>query len=277
MVRVVRAFSLVALALAACHRLFRSRFGHRPTWSSAPDTTDRRIRTVVPTAPTVLVTDANDHPVPGSRGNVCDPSGGGSVSPITQTTSATGLGVGRMDAWNAFARTRLPPLSRTSACSLSAMAIAPESGILCVSTWLTPAEHTSIHLRRLQPTPQAIDLLSLRGRLQRRRSGTDGDVQRAGELWINAPIFKGLHRVRHRRQPQHRRTVHQHPFTGASGSLGMDYRLGLYGRTRGYRTGVFQPAPQSGPGSGELQWSTVVLRVPMSLLGNDDGNFSIVV
>src|SRR5882762_8742821 len=102
MVRVVRAFSLVALALAACTDSSGPGLGppaHLVTRAIQPTGVFGQ---VVPTAPTVLVTDANDHPVPGVAVTFAITSGGGSVSPITQTTSATGLASVEWTLGNAF-------------------------------------------------------------------------------------------------------------------------------------------------------------------------------
>ena len=221
----------------------------------------------VPTAPTVLVTDASNHPVPGVAVTFAITSGGGSLSSTTQTTSSTGVGSVVWTLGNTFGtKTLTATVAGLPPVTFSAMAIAPDAGVLAFNL-VDPAGDTLA-----PPTttlPPAIDLLSLRGDFKR-----DALILTAT---FSGPLtfLRGFIEF----------DIDDNPSTGGpffstsygGSALGMDYRLIFFGLDAGISTIAPPPQPPNPlPIQVSYSGSTVVLRVPMLLLGNDDGNFTIV-
>lgn len=223
----------------------------------------------VPTAPTVLVTDARNRPVPGVVVTFAITSGGGSLSSTTQTTNSAGLGsvvwmLGNTFGANLLTATvaGLPPIS------FSATAILSDAVVLAFQL-TDPAGDTLNTFPETTPTPPAIDLLSLRGDFER------------DYLILTATFSDALNFVRGYVEFD----IDDDPSTGGpfistvyggSGNLGRDYVLSFSGSNAGISDG--SPNQPPNPVSVQVSYSgsTVVLRVPMSLFGNDDGNFSLV-
>jgi hypothetical protein len=156
----------------------------------------------------------------------------------------------------------LPPVT------FNATAIAPDSGILAFNL-VDPAGDTLNTFADTTPTPAAIDLLSLRGDFK-------GDA-----LVLTATFSRPLNFLRGYIEFD----IDDNPDTGGpfisttyggSGSLGMDYRLGFSGLDAGISDGSANQSPNPVKTEVTYSGSTVVIRVPMLLLGNDDGNFSMV-
>jgi hypothetical protein len=273
MKKLIGALSLVTLALTACND------------STGPNAKrlipDARaalqtgvIGQAVSTAPTVLVTDARNHPLSGAVVAFAITKGGGSLSSSTQTTNSFGVAsvvwtLGNTFGTNTLTATveGLPPVT------FSATAIAPEAGILAFNL-VDPLGDT---LRQTETNlPRAIDLLSLRGDFKgdalvltatfsgpvTGAFGTPNFLRGYIEFDIDDDVSTG---------GPYLSTAY-----GGSGSLGMDYRLSLYGSDAGISTGSTNQPPNPVPIQVTYSGNIVVLRVPMSLLGNDDGNFSLV-
>jgi hypothetical protein len=269
--KLIGALSLVTLALAACKDSTEPGLGPPAKLliqaGAAPQTAV--FGEAVPTAPTVLVTDASLHPVPGVAVTFVITSGGGSLSSTTQTTNSAGQGSAVWTLGNAFGANiltatvaGLPPVT------FSAMAIAPDSGILAFNL-VDPAGDTLNTFAETATTPKAIDLLSLRGDFK-------GDA-----LIFTATFSEPLTFVRGYIEFDIDDDASTGgPFFstayGGSGFLGRDYLLSLYGSSAGISDNSANQPPNPVPIQVTYSGSTVVIRVPMSLLGNDDGNFSFV-
>jgi hypothetical protein len=268
--KVIRAFALIALALTACTDSSGPGLGPPVNVVILEAKLTGIFGQAVPTAPTVLVTDANNHRLPGVVVTFAITSGGGSLSSATQTTSDAGLASVEWTLGNAFGiNTLTATVAELPPVTFTAMAIAPDSGILAFSL-VDPAGDSLNTFAETTPTPQAIDLLSLRGDFK-------GDA-----LILTATFSRPLTFLRGYIEFD----IDDNPNTGgpffstvygSSASLGMDYRLGLYGSDAGISNNSPPPQPPNPvPIQVSYSGSTVVLRVPMLLLGNDDGNFSLV-
>jgi hypothetical protein len=268
--KVIRAFALIALALTACTDSSGPGLGPPVHVVILEAKLTGIFGQAVPTAPTVLVTDANNHRLPGVVVTFAITSGGGSLSSATQTTSDAGLASVEWTLGNAFGiNTLTATVAELPPVTFTATAIAPDSGILAFN--LVDAEGDSLNtFAETTPTPQAIDLLSLRGDFK-------GDA-----LILTATFSRPLTFVRGYIEFD----IDDNPSTGgpfistvygSSASFGMDYRLGLSGSDAGISNNSPPPQPPNPlPIQVSYSGSTVVLRVPMLLLGNDDGNFSLV-
>ena len=270
-----RTFSIVTLALAACTDSSGPGLGppaHLFILAAQPTGVFGQ---AVPTAPTVLVTDANGHRVPGVVVTFAITGGGGSVSSTTQTTSATGLASVVWTLGNTLFGTNtltasvaeLPPVT------FSTTAIAPDSGILAFNL-VDPAGDT---LGQTDTTfPKAIDLLSLRGDFKGDALILTATFSGAVTSGIDAPNFlRGYIEFDIDDNPSTGGPFLSAAYGGKNGALGRDYLLSLYGSGAGISDESSNQPPNPVPVEVSYSGSTVVLRVPMSLLGNDDGNFSL--
>ncbi len=276
MSKLIRTFPLVALALVACTDSSGPRLGPPAHLFSLEGQTSGVFGQAIPTAPTVLVTDANNRRVPGVVVTFAITSGGGSVSSTTETTDAMGLASVEWTLGHAFGMNTLTAIvAELPPVSFSAVAIAPDSGILAFNL-VDPAGDTLNTFAETTPTPAAIDLLSLRGDFKGDALVLTATFGGPVTSEIDAPNFlRGYIEF----------DIDDNPDTGGpfistsyggSGSLGMDYRLGFSGSD----AGVSNNSPNQSPNPVKTQvtysGSTVVIRVPMLLLGYDDGNFSMV-
>ena len=204
----------------------------------------------VPTAPSVLVTDAHHVPLPGSNVTFEITSGGGALSTNTQTTNSAGFasvvwtlgstfGVGTLDARVAG----LPPVTFT------ATAIAPDAGIVAFEL-VDPAGDTLAE--STTSLVAGIDLLSLHGDFKRDSLILTATFSRPVASAFDSPDYvTGLFLF----------DIDNNPLTGR------EYELDFSVTGSRIASAGFIPTSYSG--------NTLVLRIPMSMLGNDDGNFNI--
>jgi hypothetical protein len=228
-----------------------------------------------PVKPRVLVTDAEDRPVPDVSVTFTVSNGGGTVEGATQVTNAFGIAtVGRWILGRNFGVNRvvassasLPPVT------FQLRGIAPDTGIVAFDI-ADPAGDTA---PRPDGKPPAVDLLRVRGDFKRDSliiTLTFASPVRAGNADTANSIGGGIEL-----------DMDDNPLTGygppdsnrfgASAVLGVDYVFDLF---NSFATGVllfsqvgFTRAPISYPGN------SVVIRVPLRLLGDDDGNFSLAI
>jgi hypothetical protein len=265
----IRAFSLVALALAACTDSNGPSLGPPAKLliqaGGAPQTAV--FGQAVPIAPRVLVTDASNHPVPGVAVTFAITSGGGSLTSTTQTTNSTGLvsvvwTLGNTFGTNTLTATvaGLPPIT------FSATAILSDAVVLAFNL-VDPAGDTLNTFAETTPTPPAIDLLSLRGDFKR-----DSLILTA--TFSEAPNF--LSGYVEFDIDDNASTGDPYPplsnSYGASATIGREYVLSFWGPD----VVILDLSLHGSPVHASYSGSTVVVRIPMSLLGNDDGNFSFV-
>ncbi|MEX2284889.1 MAG: hypothetical protein WEE89_20545 [Gemmatimonadota bacterium] len=227
-----------------------------------------------PVLPSVRVTDDRDRPVPGVAVTFTLASGGGSIGTPNSMTDATG--VANPGSWtlgkNFGAKTLTATVGTLPPVTFTATVIAPDAGILAFNL-TDPAADTLAH--DTVGVPKAHDVLSLRGDFKRDSliltltfggpigSFTDGgDLAVVGflELDIDDNPSSGVGSIS--------------DFFGGSGNLGIDYTIGLGGTATSVTVG-----PPSGPAvqvPAAFSGNTVIMRIPLAAIGNDDGNFSLV-
>ncbi|HEX2722459.1 MAG TPA: hypothetical protein VHM24_06040 [Gemmatimonadaceae bacterium] len=225
----------------------------------------------VPTAPTVLVTDAANLPVPGVTVTFAITSGGGSLSSTTATTSATGTASVVWTLGNTFgAKTLTASVAGLPTVSFNATAIAPAGGILAF-TMTDPAGDTLPSGGGVGP--KAIDLISLRGDFK-----SDSLIVTAT---FSAPValasaaangLGGFVEFDIDDSPATGQASTSN-FFGASANLGVEYELDYFAISPTLLP-LLSPSA-SVPVAASVVGNTVIARIPMSALGNDDGNFSL--
>ena len=224
----------------------------------------------VPIAPTVLVTDANNQPVPNIAVTFTT-AGGGTVDAATKTTGSTGAASVVWTLGNTFGqKTLTASVTGLPSVTFTANAIAPDAGVLAFNL-IDPVGDTASNDTA---AVRAHDLISLRGDFKRDSiivtatfngpvgPGNFGSNALGGYLEFDmddnpATGFGPLSN-----------------FFGASANLGVEYQLEMFnsdGTTMFLYTVATQEAVRA-----SFSGNSVVIRIPMSLLGNDDGNFGIV-
>jgi hypothetical protein len=208
----------------------------------------------VPTAPSVLVTDAKHRPIAGVNVTFEIISGGGALSTNTQMTSSTGIASAVWTLGNTFgpgsveARVAgLPPVTFT------VTAVAPEAGIVAFEL-VDPVGDTLA--QSTTNLVAGIDLLSLHGDFKRDSLILTATFSRPITSAFDSPNYvTGIFLF----------DIDNNPLTGR------EYELDFSA------SGSRIPVAGSTGGSVQTSYSgnTLVLRIPMSMIGNDDGNFNI--
>jgi hypothetical protein len=230
----------------------------------------------VPTAPTVLVTDANNQPLPGVAVTFAITSGGGSLSSTTQTTNSSGIASVVWTVGNPFgANTLIAVVAGLPPVTFSATAILSDAVVLAFDL-VDPAGDTLNTFAETTPTPTAIDLVSLRGDYKRDTLILTATFSGPIPNLIRGYVEFNIDDEASTGDPY----VPLSDLYGASAAVGIDYRLHLYGLDASIDHLSMHGDTLFVTGSPSVQvnygGNTVVVRVPMGLLGNDDGNFSIV-
>jgi hypothetical protein len=223
--------------------------------------------------PTVLVTDAQNRPVPGAMVIFSVLNGDGKLDAAVQTTSALGIAQVGWTLGNAFVMNRLrAEIPGLPGVDWKVKSIAPDTGIVAFDV-ADPAGDTLA--RPVGQTNPAIDLLRVRGDFKRdsliitltfakpvRASNSDTFNSIGGEIEFDMDddVTTGY-------------GPPDSNIYGASANLGVDYVVNLF---NSFSTGVlvfskfgFTRALISYPGN------SVVIRMPLSMVGDDDGNFSL--
>jgi hypothetical protein len=229
----------------------------------------------VPVKPRVLVTDAENRPVPDVSVTFTVLNGGGTVEGATQVTNAFGIAtVGGWILGRNFGLNRVVASSANlPSVAFQLRGIAPDSGIVAFD-FADPAGDTAA---RPDGKPPAVDILRVRGDFKRDsliitltfaspvrpgNADTANSIGGAIELDMDDDPLTGY------RPPDSNRY-------GASAVLGVDYVFDMF---NSFPTGVllfsrfgFTRAKISYPGN------SIVIRVPLGMLGDDDGNFSLAI
>ena len=226
----------------------------------------------VAVAPTVLVTDASNQPLPGIPVTFAITAGGGTLNAPVQTTSATGTASVVWTLGNTFGtKTLTATVAGLAPVTFSATAIAPDAGVLAFN--LTDPANDTLGNPSTN-VPRAIDLVSLRGDFKRdsliivatfsrpvsAQNGSPDQVIGVVEFDIDDNATTGSEPFSN--------------FFGASANVRVDYALIYDG---GDPANLFLASESfGGPVRASFSGSTITARIPMSMLGNDDGNFTIV-
>jgi len=225
----------------------------------------------LPVRPTVLVTDADNRPVSGVSVSFSTTGGGTMDAPVQQTDAKGSASV----AWtmgNSFGtRTLTANVQGLEPVTFTASAIAPDAGVLAFSI-ADPVGDTLAFMPGY--TRPAIDLVALRGDFKRDSlivtATFSGPVSPGG----SAPnALGGFVEIDIDDNSATGEGSFSNAF-GASAAVGVEYVLSFFS-SDGFSLdllGLTQDAEVASSFSG----NTVVARIPMSKLANDDGNFSIV-
>ena len=230
----------------------------------------------VPVIPSVLVIDADNQPVGGITVTFSAESGAGSVTVPGAVTNARGIATpGSWTLGDTFG-TKLLTATVTGlpAVTFSARAIAPDGGITAFSV-ADPAGDT------LAPGasgfPRARDVIAARGDFRRDSliitltfAGPVGPVSAGG------PAATGGYLELDIDNDANTGSRPRSSAFGASANLGVDYEINLFNATASTvnvealsgGTAVAVPATFTG--------NTLVIRIPLQALGNDDGRFALV-
>ena len=225
----------------------------------------------VPIAPTVLVTDASNRPVSGAAVTFAVTRGGGTVSAASQTTGANGTASVAWTMGNTFgSNTLTATVAGLPSVSFAANAIAPAAGIIAFRA-TDPAGDTLISAG----SEKAVDLISLNGDFK-----SDSLIVTAtftAPVVIGLEVANGLAGWLEFDADDNAQTGFD-PFTndfGGTANVRIEYSLNLFGAAPGamdLNSATATPARIFTSTNG----NSVIMRIPMSALGNDDGNFTIV-
>jgi hypothetical protein len=242
-----------------------------------------------PVLPQVMVTDDDGDPVAGVVVTFTVASGGGSLSTSASSsnstststststsvfTSASGLASAPWTLGNTFAPQTLDATADgIGSVTFLANAIGPDDGILAFNS-TDPTGDTASYSGF--PVPRALDLTAIRGDFKRdsliltltfsgpvSSAALGGDDGLFGfiEFDIDDDVATGANP--------------ESAAYGATANLGIDFLLDLFDED-GLRTSVVHSFTTTDAVPSTFSGNTAIVRIPMRLLGNDDGNFSIV-
>jgi hypothetical protein len=225
-------------------------------------------------APSVIVTNTAGAPLAGIVVTFTIASGGGTLSSATATTDASGIASVSWTLGKTFGTQSLDASApNAGSVGFHATAIAPDAGILAFD--VSDPEGDTLAYAGF-PQPRALDLTRIRGDFKRDSliltltfSGSVTHANTGGPDGLYGFIEFDI---------DDRASTGEIPESnafGATATLGIDFLLDLFDED-GLRTAVLL-SPTSGtivPIS--FSGNSAVVRIPMSLLGDDDGNFSIV-
>jgi hypothetical protein len=226
-----------------------------------------------PIAPSVLVTDANNLPVPGAVVTFTIISGGGSLSGATQTTGPTGVATVTWTLGTTFGVKLLSAgVGALLPVTFAATAIAPDAGVVAFDV-TDPANDTLSDA--VLGAPQAIDLINIHGDFKR-----DSLIV---TLTFGGPVSPASIEVDNSLAGFIEFDIDDNPATGAAAvsddygaasGLGIEYFIELFSSTP--TSVVLVSSTTSIPVPASFSENTVTVRIPMSAIGRDDGNFGVV-
>lgn len=219
----------------------------------------------VPVAPTVLVTDASNLPVPNVTVSFVA-TGGGTVDAATKTTGSNGSASVVWTLGNTFGQKTLnASVAGLPSVTFTANAIAPDAGVLAFNL-VDPAGDT---IPGDGLGDKGHDLVSLRGDFKR-----DSIIVTASfNGSISSSNFGGAIEFDIDDNP----TTGVRPFSndyGTTANLGIEYQVDLFSFDGA--TMLFYTPSSEAEVKAVFSTNALVIRIPMTLLGNDDGNFGIV-
>lgn len=224
----------------------------------------------VTTAPTVLVTDVNNRPVPGVAVTFTVTSGGGSVSAPSQNTGANGNASVAWTMGNTFGSNLLTAtVAGLSPAVFTANAVAPPAGILAFN--LNDPAGDTLTLGATTGPP-AIDLLSIRGDYKSDSLIVTATFNAPVAIGTNVP--NGLYGYLDFDIDDNAATGL--PYTndfGGSAVLGIEYELDFYNNATSMF--VYSLTNPTVIVAASVVGNTVIARIPMAGVGSDDGNLSI--
>ena len=224
----------------------------------------------VAAAPTILVTDANNRPVPGVAVTFAVTRGGGSVSAPSQTTGANGNASVAWTMGHTFGSNLLTAtVAGLSPTVFAANAIAPAGGVLAFN--LTDPAGDTLTLGAVSG-PTGLDLLAIRGDYK-----SDSLIVTAtfsAPVVLGTNVANGLYGYLDFDIDDNAATglTYTNEY-GGSAILGIEYELDFYGDpTSMFFHSLISPTVTV---AASVAGNTVTARIPMARVGGDDGNFSI--
>jgi hypothetical protein len=227
-----------------------------------------------PIAPTVIVTNDGGNPVAGVTVNFSIASGGGSISSATAITGTDGKASVTWTLGRTYASQALnAEVQGGGLVGFLATATGPDAGIMAFN--LTDPDADTLAYAGL-PAPRALDLIALRGDFKRDSliltltfSSSVSDAALGGadglfgliEFDIDDRLTTGV-------------PAEANEF-GGSASLGIDFLVDLFDEF-GLRRAVVHSPTTTDVIPSTFSGNTATVRIPMRLLGNDDGQFSLV-
>lgn len=226
-----------------------------------------------PTKPSVRITDAENRPVPGVTVTFFVVTGGGTIEGGTQVTNSFGVAtVGRWILGRNFGLNHIVASSpNLPLVEFKMRGVAPDAGVIAFDI-ADPAGDTAT---RPAGRPAAVDILRIRGDFKRDsliltltfgspvRPGTADAANSIGgsiELDTDDDALTGY------RPPDAN-------FFGGSAEIGVDYVFDLFSSSS-TRVMLFSRLGWTRP-TISYPGNSVVIRTPLSMLGDDDGNFSL--
>ncbi len=225
----------------------------------------------VPIAPTVLVIDASNRPVPDVAVTFTTAIGNGVVNPVTKSTDASGSASTTWTMSNTFGpKTLTASVQGLTSVTFQANAIAPDAGVLAFSL-TDPAGDT---LANVGTSDKGIDVVSLRGDFKRDSlivtvtfsgpvspGSSENSLGGFIEFDMDDNVNTGFRPASN--------------IFGATASLGIEYQLDMF-NSDGASFALYDAADVGVVVKASFSGNTVTARIPMSRLSSDDGNFSIV-
>ena len=219
----------------------------------------------VPIAPTVLVTDAKNQPVPNVT--VSFTTTGGTVDAATKTTGSNGAASVAWTLGNTFGqKTLTASVAGLPSVTFTANAIAPDAGVLAFNITDPVSDTLSNDSASVD---RGHDIVSVRGDFKR-----DSIIVTAT---FNAPVspatLGGFIEFDMDDNPATGDTPVSNDY-GASANLGIEYILYMFGSNGSSM--LLLSLGGNTPVKASFSGNSIVARIPMNLLANDDGNFGIV-
>jgi len=269
------AFAAALLALS-CKESTSPKFGPATNIATSWEIGDMAVAgEETPVKPSVRITDAENRPVPGVTVSFSVASGGGSVDGGTQVTNSFGVAtVGRWILGRNFGVNLLTASSpNLPSVDFRLKGVAPDAGILAFDV----ADPEGDTAARPAGKPPAVDILRVRADFKRDSlilTVTLGSPVRPGSADAGNSVGGSIELD----MDNDALTGYKPPdinLFGGSALLGVDYVYDLFDS---FPTGVllFSKAGWTRP-SISYPGNSIVIRTPMSMLGDDDGNFALAI
>ena len=267
--------ALVAALLAlSCKDSTSPKFGPAANIASSWEIADIAVAgEATPAKPSVRITDAENRPVPGLTVTFYVVSGGGTIEGGTQVTNSFGVAtVGRWILGRNFGLNQIVASSpNLPLVEFKVRGVAPDAGVVAFDV-ADPAGDTAARPVGGHP---AVDILRVRGDFKRDSlilTLTFGSPVRPGTADATNSIGGSIELD----MDDDAETGYRPPdanFFGGSAEIGVDYVYDLFNSTP-TRILLFSRLALTRP-TISYPGNSVVIRTPLSMLGDDDGNFSL--
>ncbi|HEY8166105.1 MAG TPA: hypothetical protein VIF83_11185 [Gemmatimonadaceae bacterium] len=224
----------------------------------------------------VVVSDASSRPLSGVLVTFAVATGGGTLSATTQTTDANGVASVTWTLGNTFGiKTVTASVTGLPVVAFNTIAIAPDAGVLAFNL-VDPANDTIPPPADTGTYAKGIDVLSVQGIFKRDSLIVTITFARPVEFGSGQDALVGYLEFDIDDNAATGQPVYSN-FFGASANAAIEYVVLMYGETGTSIYGVLDYRPNVLTAvSASYPANSLVVRIPMRLLGDDDGNFTIV-